>query len=64
VGDYSAPHIPLWVGMEGLGVMWCTLNNVARQIAPHVASVNASIKQHGKQCCQPHVEQSVKQHAS
>jgi len=33
--------------------------HVARQIAPHVASVNASIEQRGEQRFQPHVERSV-----
>ena len=38
--------------------------HVARQIAPHVASVNASIEQRGEQRFQPHVERFVERHAS
>ena len=37
---------------------------VARQIAPHVTSVNASIEQRGEQRFQLHVEQFVERHAS
>jgi len=37
---------------------------VAQRIAPHVASVNASIEQRGEQRFQPHVERFVERHAS
>jgi len=37
---------------------------VARQIAPHVASVNASTEQRGEQRFQPHVELFVERLAS
>jgi len=38
--------------------------HVTRQIAIHVASVNASTEQRGKQRFQPHVERFVEQFAS
>jgi len=46
-----------------LGRKSLDMTHVARQIAPHVASVNASIEQRGEQRFQPHVEQVVERHA-
>jgi len=38
--------------------------HVARQIVPHVASVNASTEQRGEQRFQAHVDRLVERHAS